>query len=227
MVRVLALEDGNLATSIVTSRQRLYKDLDLTFSAKSGSFVGVENISAADVDRVAGTYYPNATGGSGTGAQFQVVIDSTGFATVRVIKPGTGYRSKETLTISADDIGGSGEDLTFDVLIQGDIFKKNDAAAVKQAVKNLLLTNYYEKPFLPKFGGDLRSMLFELADDETANDIEDRIISAISTYEPRARVLNVIADVQPDYNSVKVTVNFQVINTEELVTFTTVLERLR
>ena len=41
-------------------------------------------------------------------------------------------------------------DLTFAVRPSGEIFKKTDAAAVKQAVKNLMLTNYYEKPFQPK-----------------------------------------------------------------------------
>ena len=39
----------------------------------------------------------------------------------------------------------------------GDIFKKQDAAAVKQSVKNILLTNRNEKPFTPNFGGDLNS----------------------------------------------------------------------
>ena len=40
-------------------------------------------------------------------------------------------------------------DLTFAVRTMGDVFKKTDAASVKQAVKNLLLTNHFEKPFTP------------------------------------------------------------------------------
>ena len=51
-------------------------------------------------------------------------------------------------------------DLTFAKKGSGDVFKKQHAAAVKQAVRNLLLTNFSEKPFLPRFGGDLNSMLF-------------------------------------------------------------------
>ena len=56
-------------------------------------------------------------------------------------------------------------DLSFAKKPSGDVFKKTDAAAVKQAVKNLLLTNFSEKPFLPRFGGNLNSLLFALNTD--------------------------------------------------------------
>ena len=41
----------------------------------------------------------------------------------------------------------------------GEIFKKKDAAAVKQAIKTLVMTNLLEKPFDPFFGGDIRGQL--------------------------------------------------------------------
>ena len=118
-------------------------------------------------------------------------------------------------------------DLTFANKPSGEIFKKVDAAAVKQAVKNLILTNYFEKPFQPKFGGNLRDMLFDLADDDAEEDIEERIKNAIGVFEPRARALNVTAVATPERNSIRVTVEFRVINTQETVTVTTVLARLR
>ena len=118
-------------------------------------------------------------------------------------------------------------DLTFANKTSGEIFKKEDAAAVKQAVKNLMLTNYFEKPFQPLFGGNLREMLFDLADDDAEEDIEDRIKNAISIFEPRAQALNVTAVATPDRNAIRVTVEFRVINTQETVTVTTVLARLR
>ena len=118
-------------------------------------------------------------------------------------------------------------DLTFANKPSGEIFKKQDAAAVKQAVKNLMLTNYFEKPFQPKFGGNLRDMLFDLADDDAEEDIEDRIKAAITIFEPRAQALNVTAIATPDRNSIRVTAEFRVINTQETVTVTTVLARLR
>ena len=118
-------------------------------------------------------------------------------------------------------------DLTFANKPSGEIFKKTDAAAVKQAVKNLMLTNYFEKPFNPTFGANLRDLLFDLADEETEEDIEERCIAAVQAYEPRAQALNVTATSTPDQNSIKVVLEFRVINTEELVTFTTTLARLR
>lgn len=109
----------------------------------------------------------------------------------------------------------------------GDIFKKTDAAAVKQAVKTLLLTNRFEKPFLPDFGADLRALLFELADKEIDLEVKQKIQRAIGKYEPRVKLLDCLINAQPDRNSISVTVSFKVITTEETVTFTTVLSRLR
>jgi phage baseplate assembly protein W len=118
-------------------------------------------------------------------------------------------------------------DLTFAAKPSGEIFKKTDAAAVKQAIKNLMLTNYFEKPFQPRFGANLRDLLFDLADEDAEEDIEERCINAINVFEPRAQALNVTAIAKPDRNSIAVVIEFRVINTEELVKFTSTLARLR
>lgn len=119
-------------------------------------------------------------------------------------------------------------DLTFtNKTVSGEIFKKEDAAAVKQAVKNLCMTNLNEKPFLPDFGANIQGMLFELADADTEEEIEDQVIASINRYEPRARVLNVIANSRPDRNEIDVTIIFQIINTQEEVSLSIVLARLR
>lgn len=118
-------------------------------------------------------------------------------------------------------------DLTFAKKPSGEVYKKTDAAAVKQAVKNLLLTNKYEKPFQPEFGGDLNNLLFELVDNDTVYEIDGAIREAIRKYEPRARVRQVATNLQPDANSISVTVTFQIISTEEIVTLDTTITRLR
>lgn len=118
-------------------------------------------------------------------------------------------------------------DLTFAKKPSGEIYKKTDAAAVKQAVKNLLLTNKYEKPFQPEFGGDLNNLLFELVDNNTVYEIDGAIREAIKRYEPRARVRQVATNLQPDANSISVTITFQIVNTEEVVTLDTTITRLR
>lgn len=108
-----------------------------------------------------------------------------------------------------------------------DVYKKVDAAAVKQSLKNLISTNKLEKPFDPDYGGDIRSMLFELADDLTSIDIENNIRTVAYMYEPRAEIIDIISDVQPDNNSVSVTITFRIVSTAETITFTTVVSRLR
>jgi phage baseplate assembly protein W len=118
-------------------------------------------------------------------------------------------------------------DLTFTNKPSGDLYKKADAAAVKQAVKNLLLTNRTEKPFQPTFGGDLNNLLFELVDNDTAYEIEALITQSITKFEPRALVQRVITNLQPDANSISVAVRFQVVNTQEIVTVDATITRLR
>ena len=118
-------------------------------------------------------------------------------------------------------------DLSFAKKGSGDVFKKEDAAAVKQAVKNLLLTNFSEKPFLPRFGGNLNSLLFALNTDIDDEDLEEQIINAIEIYEPRARVINVSSNLNDDDHQIQVTVTFRVVNTNETVTTNIDLTRLR
>ena len=143
--RVLSREDGNLSSSIITSRDRDYKDIDLLFSNK-----------------------PN-----------------------------------------------------------GEIYTKSDAAAVKQAIKTLVQTNHFEKPFLPFFGGNIRSLLFELVDEDNPYEIIDNIRNTVEVYEPRARIIDIKVNLRPDNNSIDLTIEFQTVSTEETVVFTTVVSRLR
>lgn len=118
-------------------------------------------------------------------------------------------------------------DLSFQKRPIGDIYKKTEAAAVKQAVKNLLLTNFTEKPFQPTFGGDLSNLLFELANDDTDDILELAIITAIENWEPRAKVLSVKANITPDNNTARIRVTFRILNLEEEVTLETTVTRLR
>ena len=147
-------------------------------------------------------------------------------ATNRVLAKEDGNLSQSTL------IGGRRKeykdiDLSFAAKPNGEIFVKKEAAAVKQAVKNLILTDYFEKPFEPFYGGNIRALLFELADNEIEEETRENIIRAISAYEPRAIVREVSVSYQEERNSISIYIEFQVINTEEVVTFTTSLSRLR
>lgn len=118
-------------------------------------------------------------------------------------------------------------DLAFKPRPSGDLYKKKDAAAVKQSVKNLLLTSLDEKPFQPNFGANLNSALFALDTDYDPEYIQDLIADAIKTYEPRARVLEISLQLEPEYNSLDATIVFQVVNTGEVVSVDVALARLR
>jgi len=118
-------------------------------------------------------------------------------------------------------------DLTFNKKTTGDIFKKTEAAAVKQAIKNLLLTNKTEKPFQPYFGGNLNSFLFNLDTEFDEDDIRDTIENAIYNFEPRALVQKVQVNLSSDYNQVRILIEFQVISTKETDTLNVSLTRLR
>lgn len=118
-------------------------------------------------------------------------------------------------------------DISFTAKPSGEIYKKLDAAAVKQSVKNIVLTNHYEKPFQPYFGGNVSAMLFEMADGTTTSSLQESIKNAIESYEPRALIREINVVPQPDYNSINVTIVFQVVNSREQVTLSTTLSRLR
>jgi phage baseplate assembly protein W len=118
-------------------------------------------------------------------------------------------------------------DLTFNARPSGDVYKKKDAAAVKQAVKNLLLTNPGEKPFNFNFGGGLNRLIFELIDEDAEEELDAAIRLAIENYEPRAKVLETYTNITPDQNSITVSITFQVVNTNETVILETSLARVR
>ena len=118
-------------------------------------------------------------------------------------------------------------DLTFTNKSNGEIFKKPDAASVKQAVRNLLMTNKGEKPFNPHYGGNLNDYLFSLSEDIDNIEIENAIMLAIDAQEPRAAVRGVQVLLKGDYNSIHVLVQFQVVNTLEMAELNLELTRLR
>jgi len=118
-------------------------------------------------------------------------------------------------------------DLSFAKKTTGDIFKKNDAAAVKQSIKNILLTNRTEKPFAPNFGGGLNRFLFSLDTEFDEFEIEDMIVSSIAKSEPRARITKVESNIAGDYNSVDIVITFQVVSTSQTEQLNISLTRLR
>ena len=129
--------------------------------------------------------------------------------------------------VSSRNVAYKDIDLTFSPKPAGDIYKKVDAAAVKQSVKNLLLTSRGEKPFNNFFGSNLNSALFGLDTEFDPEFVQNLIFDAITNHEPRARVLSVTVLLKPENNILDTTVEFQVVNTKEIVTLDVSLARVR
>ena len=112
--------------------------------------------------------------------------------------------------------------------VSKDINKVTDIQAVKRSIRNLVLTNHYEKPFHPEIGSGVRGILFEPMTPLTAHILTRKIEDVIENFEPRARLISVRATPNLDRNEYECTIEFYVVNTPtELVDLTVFLERLR
>jgi phage baseplate assembly protein W len=119
-------------------------------------------------------------------------------------------------------------DLSFNIHpIKKDVNKHTGEIAVINSVKNLVLTNHYERPFQPDLGSNVRRLLFENVDPIVAAQLEREISETITNFEPRVQVSKVVAIPSPDENSYKVELEFFVINLPNPVTISFFLERIR
>lgn len=102
-----------------------------------------------------------------------------------------------------------------------------DDTAIINSIKNLLLTNHYERPFNPDLGSNVRKLLFENIDAVTAIMIEREITQTIANFEPRVSVIG--TTVIPDYtnNGFNIQLYFNIINRTEPITINFFLERAR
>ena len=64
-----------------------------------------------------------------------------------------------------------------------DISKVTDIQAVKRSVRNLILTNHYEKPFHPEIGSGVRVILFEPMTPLTAHILTRKITTTSDSIE--------------------------------------------
>lgn len=111
--------------------------------------------------------------------------------------------------------------------VKKDINKNLNEMAVINSIKNIILTNHYEKPFNPDFGSNVRKMLFENLDIITSSALEREITQCITNFEPRVTLYGVAVAPDFDNNAFSVQMQFSVENTTEPVTITFLLERLR
>jgi phage baseplate assembly protein W len=111
--------------------------------------------------------------------------------------------------------------------IRKDISTYKAEYAVINSVKNLILTNHYEKPFRPQVGSNIRRLLFENIDSIIAAQIERAVTETIENFEPRVSVSKINAIPDPDNNRYNLRLEFFVINQTSPITINFFLERIR
>ena len=93
----------------------------------------------------------------------------------------------------------------------GDVVVRKDADAVKRAVRNIILTNHYERPFKPGFGGSIRDLLFELTTSRKLRKARNRLKSMIELFEPRVTNVKVFLN-EIDANEVSLQIHYSIRN---------------
>lgn len=108
-----------------------------------------------------------------------------------------------------------------------DIYLKTDDEAVKTALKNLIQTRNFERPFHPEIGTQVHSLLFENFSPAVKIAMERTIQQAIESYEPRVRLIDLNIIETDDINTLNVNIVFSLKNTDTPITVTTLLSRVR
>jgi len=111
--------------------------------------------------------------------------------------------------------------------VTGKLTRKVNREAVKQSVKSLIMTDFYERPFKPLIGCGIRQLLFENFHPAIIQEMELAISEVIDNYEPRAELISVDIDARPDANALSISVVFYVINDSAPVVLDVILERVR
>jgi len=109
----------------------------------------------------------------------------------------------------------------------GDINIRYDSDAIKASVKNLVMTQNYERHFHSEIGSPINSLLFDLATPLLTLTLRQVISDLINNFEPRVNLKQVDVNVSSDNNSVYVSIYFTILNTQAPITLDLILERTR
>ena len=108
-----------------------------------------------------------------------------------------------------------------------DVTRRYDEDAVKAALKNLILTSNYERPFHSEIGSPIKKLMFEPATPMLGAMLKRAIKDLIDAYEPRVNIVDINAVVDPDESSINVAIEFTIVNTTAPITLELTLERTR
>jgi phage baseplate assembly protein W len=108
-----------------------------------------------------------------------------------------------------------------------DVSRRYDENSVKTALRNLILTRNYERPFHSEIGSPIRSLMFEPATPMLGVMLRKAIFDVVNNFEPRVILTEVDINVSDENNAVFITIEFKIVNTERPLTLDLTLERTR
>lgn len=95
----------------------------------------------------------------------------------------------------------------------GDVAVKYDDQAIKQSVKTLVMTQFYERPFHPEIGSQVYGLLFEPMSPILQSMIETAITNTIANHEPRVTLIRVDVNMDSNNNAIAISITFRINNT--------------
>ena len=101
--------------------------------------------------------------------------------------------------------------------VTSDVLTLKNEKAIKESVKNIVRYNFYEKPFLPQFGGNIIAQLFENYTSGLSSELEDSIQNAITNYEPRVVCYEVVVDFEEDINELSAKISYIILGQQPKV----------
>ena len=102
--------------------------------------------------------------------------------------------------------------LTFEKnAVTNDVLALKNEAAIKESVKNIVLYNFYEKPFDPFFGGNIIGLLFENSTPTMELEVKNRIEQSIEVHEPRVTAVTVDVVFEEDRNELNCQINYLIL----------------
>ena len=102
--------------------------------------------------------------------------------------------------------------LTFEKnAVTNDILSLKNEAAIKESVKNIVLYNFYEKPFDPFFGGNIIGLLFENSTPTMVLEVKNRIEQSIEIHEPRVTAVSVTVKFEEDRNELNCKIQYLIL----------------
>ena len=102
--------------------------------------------------------------------------------------------------------------LTFEKnAVTNDILSLKNEAAIKESVKNIVLYNFYEKPFDPFFGGNIIGLLFENSTPTMVLEVKNRIERSIEIHEPRVTAVSVAVQFEESRNELNCQIQYLIL----------------